>query len=263
MCLALVRRPGPLLADGLVTHQERVPVDVGVATAQWSAYVGALENSGWAILEIEPIDGCPDAVFVEDAIVVFDDLAVIARPGAPSRRPETASAEDAARRVGLPVHTIDAPATLDGGDVLKVDRTVYVGVGGRTTPSAVDQLETLLSPHGWTVRRVPVQRVLHLKSAVTALPDGTIIGFPDHVDEVATYDRFMPVPEPEGAHLVLLGNDRLLMSSSAPQTADQFSAMGYTPVQVEISEFEKLEGCVTCLSVRIRHPANARYPQDG
>jgi dimethylargininase len=162
--------------------------------------------------------------------------------------------------VGLAVHTIDAPATLDGGDVLKVDRTVYVGIGGRTTPSAVDQLETLLSPRGWTVRPVPVQRVLHLKSAVTALPDGTIIGFPDHVDDIATYVPFIPVPEPEGAHVVLVGDDRLLMSSSAPLSADRLSAMGYTPVQVDISEFEKLEGCVTCLSVRIRHQAFTQNP---
>ena len=254
MSLALVRRPGPLLADGLVTHQERVPVDVGIAAAQWSAYVEALENAGWAILEVEPIDECPDAVFVEDVMIVFDDLAVITRPGARSRRPETAAAEVAARRVGLAVHQIEAPATLDGGDVLKVGRTVYVGTGGRTTSAAVDQLATLLSPRGWTVRPVPVERVLHLKSAVTALPDGTIIGFPEHVDEVATYERFMPVPEPEGAHVVLLGDDRLLISSSAPRTADRLSAMGYSPFEVEISEFEKLEGCVTCLSVRVRHP---------
>ncbi len=121
--------------------------------------------------------------------------------------------------------------------------------------SAVAQLETMLSSRGWVVRPVPVRRVLHLKSAVTALPDGTIIGYPDHVDEVAVYDRFMAMPEPEGGHVVLLGDGRLLMSTSAPESADRLSAMGYNPVQVDISEFEKLEGCVTCLSVRIRNPA--------
>jgi dimethylargininase len=238
-----------------VTHQERVPVDVEIAMQQWSSYVETLHGAGWAISEIEPVEDCPDAVFVEDVIIVFDDLAVIARPGAQSRRPEVTGAEEAARRIGLDICRIEAPGTLDGGDVLKVDRTVYVGLGARTTTSAVAQLETLLSPRGWVVRPVPVRRVLHLKSAVTALPDGTIIGHPDHVDEVASYDRFMAMPEPEGGHVVLLGDDRLLMSSSAPESAARLSAMGYRPVQVDISEFEKLEGCVTCLSVRIRHPA--------
>nr|MDJ0792417.1 dimethylarginine dimethylaminohydrolase [Acidimicrobiia bacterium] len=140
------------------------------------------------------------------------------------------------------------------GDVLKVGRTVYVGIGERTTASAVAQLETLLSSRGWLVRPVPVRQVLHLKSAVTALPDGTIIGYPDLVDEVATYEKFMAMPEPEGGHVVLLGDDQVLMSSSAPKSAARLSALGYRPVQVDISEFEKLEGCVTCLSVRIRHP---------
>jgi len=255
MPLALVRRPGPELENGLVTHQDRVPVDIQLAVRQWSAYVETLRGSGWTISEVEPAEDCPDAVFVEDAIIVFDDLAVIARPGAPSRRPEVAGTEEAALRIGLDIHRIEAPGTLDGGDVLKVDRTVYVGLGARTTKSAVAQLETLLSPRGWVVRPIPVRRVLHLKSAVTALPDGTIIGYADHVDDPATYERFMAMPEPEGGHVVLVGDDTLLMSTSAPESADRLSAMGYKTVQVDISEFEKLEGCVTCLSVRIRHPA--------
>jgi dimethylargininase len=238
-----------------VTHQERVPVDIQLAVHQWSAYVETLRGAGWAISEIEPAEDCPDAVFAEDVVIVFDDLAVIARPGAPSRRPEVAGAEEAALRIGLDIHRIEAPGTLDGGDVLKVDRTVYVGLGARTTKSAVTQLETLLSPRGWVVRPIPVRRVLHLKSAVTALPDGTIIGYPDHVDEVAIFDRFMAMSEPEGGHVVLLGDDTLLMSASAPESADRLSAMGYNTVRVDISEFEKLEGCVTCLSVRVRHPA--------
>jgi dimethylargininase len=234
-----------------------VPVDIDLAMSQWSAYVETLRDTGWDIWEVDPVDDCPDAVFIEDAIVVFDDLAVVARPGAVSRRSETAGAEEAARRLGLDIHRIEAPGTLDGGDVLKVDRTAYVGVGGRTTLHAVNQLDAVLSSRGWIVRPVPVRRVLHLKSAVTALPDGTIIGSPDHVDEVASYGRFMAMLEPEGAHVVLLGDDKLLMSSSAPASAARLATMGYRPVHVDISEFEKLEGGVTCLSVRIRHPAIA------
>jgi len=260
MRTALVRRPGPRLADGLVTHQERVPIDVDLAVVQWTAYVDALRVDGWEVVEVEPADECPDAVFVEDALVVFDDLAVVTRPGAESRLAETAGAEAAARELGLDVHLIDEPVTLDGGDVLKVGRDVYVGIGGRTSPQAVAQLAVLLSPRGWIVRPVPVHRVLHLKSAVTALPDGTFVGFPDLVDDPTAFDPFRPVPEPAGAHVVVLGGDgggddapgRLLMAADAPATAAAFRDDGYETVEVDISEFEKLEGCVTCLSVRVR-----------
>jgi dimethylargininase len=250
--LALVRRPGPKLDHGIVTHLERVPVDLALAGRQWEAYVAAMASAGWTIAEVEPADKCPDAVFVEDALVVFDDLALITRPGDGRRREEVAGAERAARRLDLEIAFIDAPATLDGGDVLKVGRNVFVGVSARTDRAAVDQLAEIVSARGWTVRPVPVRRVLHLKSAVTALPDGTVIGHPQLVDDVSSFERFLPVPEPAGAHVVLLGHDRLLMASSAPRSAEIFETLGYHPIAVDISEFEKLEGCVTCLSVRVR-----------
>ncbi len=249
---ALVRPPGPLLADGLVTHSARVPVDIELAAEQWRAYVAAMQADGWDTTEVERADDCPDAVFIEDAMVVFGDRCVVARPGALSRRAEVVGAETAAIAAGLEVHHIVEPGTLDGGDVLKVDRMVYVGVGGRTNAEAVAQLTALLMPWGWDVRAVPVRSVLHLKSAVTALPDGTIVGYPDLVDEPSAFERFLPVPEPAGAHVVVLGDDRLLMAADAPQSAALFRSMGYETVEVDISEFEKLEGCVTCLSVRIR-----------
>lgn len=249
---ALVRRPGPLLADGLVTHIDRSSIDVELARQQWSGYVAALQMSGWTVSEVAPADDCPDAVFIEDAMVVFDDLCVITRPGAASRQPEVAGAEAAAVAAGLEIDRIVEHGTLDGGDVLKVGRTVYVGVGGRTNAPAVAQLAFVLAPRGWEVRPVPVHRVLHLKSAVTALPDGTVVGYPDLVDEASAFEPFLAVPEPAGAHVVLLGGDRLLMSAGAPQTAMLYRSKGYEVFQVDISEFEKLEGCVTCLSVRIR-----------
>ncbi len=252
MPTAIVRRPGLTLADGLVTHRERVPVDVELAARQWEEYVRVFDERGWVILEVEPADDCPDAVFVEDALVVFDDVAVVTRPGAESRRAETVAAEAAACALGLTVHHVADPGTLDGGDVLKVGRDVYVGVSGRTNAPAVAQLATLLSPRGWVVRPVPVHRVLHLKSAVTALPDGTVIGHPDLVDDTSAYDRFESVTEPAGSHVVVLDERSLLMAADAPATAAGLRRRGYDVVEVDISEFEKLEGCVTCLSVRVR-----------
>lgn len=249
---ALVRRPGPRLADGLLTHLERVPVDVDLALAQWRGYVDAMEAEGWTCIEVDPADDCADAVFVEDTVVVYGDLAVISRPGALERRGETPGTEAALRGLGYRIAHIEDPGTLDGGDVLKHDGTVWVGLGGRTNQAGVDQLAAHLAPLGATVVAVPVTKVLHLKSAVTALPDGTVVGFPPLVDDESTYPRFLPVPEEPGSHVVLLDDATVLMATSAPLTRALFEERGLRVVAVDMSEFEKLEGCVTCLSVRLR-----------
>jgi len=249
---ALVRRPGPRLDDGLLTHLERVPVDLALAEQQWQSYVEALRAEGWETIEVPPADDCPDAVFVEDTVVMLDDLAVISRPGADERKPETAATEATLASLGYRIAHIEAPGTLDGGDVLKHDRTVWVGVGGRTNAAAVEQLAAHLAPLGARVVGVPVALVLHLKSAVTALPDGTVVGFEPLVDDPAAWDSFLPVPEEGGSHVVVLDESTVLMSTSAPLSKALFEERGLRVVAVDISEFEKLEGCVTCLSVRLR-----------
>ncbi|MFC8080713.1 dimethylargininase [Streptomyces sp. NPDC057307] len=249
---ALIRRPGPRLTEGLVTHLERTPVDAGLALAQWEAYTAALREHGWRTTEVAPADDCPDAVFVEDPVVVFRDVALIARSGAESRRPETAAVEEALAALGCRVERVTEPGTLDGGDVLKVGDTVYVGQGGRTNEEGLRQLGAAFEPLGARVVAVPVSKVLHLKSAVTALPDGTVIGYAPLVDDPSLFPRFLSVPEEAGSHVVLLGGEKLLMAASAPRSAELFAGLGLEPVPVDISEFEKLEGCVTCLSVRLR-----------
>jgi dimethylargininase len=249
---ALVRRPGPGLADGLVTHIERTPVDGDLALRQWQGYVDALRAEGWETVEVPPADDCPDAVFVEDTVVVHGDLAVIARPGADRRRPEVPGTEATLRDLGYRIARIEAPGTLDGGDVLKHDGTVWVGLGGRTDETGAEQLAALLRPRGVEVVGVPVSRVLHLKSGVTALPDGTVVGYEPLVDDPRRWPSFLAVPEAEGAHVVLLDASTVLMSASAPATRALFEQRGLRVVAVDITEFEKLEGCVTCLSVRLR-----------
>ncbi len=253
---ALVRRPGPRLADGIVTHIERTAVDIERAGAQWVEYVAALAGAGWDIVEVEPADDCPDGVFIEDALVVFGDLAVVCRPGAKSRQAELPGARAAADRAGLTVVAIEAPGTLDGGDVLEVGSTIYVGHGGRTNAAGIAQLGELLRPRGLTVIAVPTTKVLHLKSAVTALPDGTVIGYEPLVDDPSVFPGFLAVPEEQGAHVVLLGENRVLMAAGCPATEEALGSRGLEPVAVDIGEFEKLEGCVTCLSVRIRPDAD-------
>jgi len=249
---ALVRRPSPRLAEGVVTHIERVPVDVDLALQQWDGYVAALRTEGWETVEVPPSPDCPDSVFVEDTALVYADLALIARPGADSRKPETAATEQTLREMGYRIAHIEAPGTLDGGDVLKHDGTVWVGLGGRTNQVGADQLARHLEPLGARVVCVPLTKVLHLKSAVTALPDGTVVGFEELVDDPTVWSQFLTVPEEPGAHVVVLDEKTVLMSTSAPRTRRIFEARGLRVVGVDMTEFEKLEGCVTCLSIRLR-----------
>ncbi|MWV57294.1 dimethylargininase [Rathayibacter sp. VKM Ac-2754] len=250
--IALVRAPALNLDAGELTHLERVPVDQEKAQKQWEAYVDALDEAGWETVEVAPAPAMADSVFLEDAVVVVGDHAVLTRPGAESRRGEVAAAEEAASALDLTLHRIEAPGTLEGGDVLKVGSTVYVGRGGRTNAEGIAQLRALLGPLGFNVVAVPLTRVLHLKSAVTALPDGTVIGWEPVVDEPRLFPSFLPMPEEPGAHVVVLDPSTLLMAASAPRSAALLRDLGYTVVTVDISEFEKLEGCVTCLSVRVR-----------
>jgi len=249
---ALIRRPSPRITEGIVTHIERQPVDFSLAREQWDGYVRAVEAAGWETIEVPGGEDFPDGAFIEDTMVVYRDLAVMARPGAEARRPEVAEAEKVVEGLGYSVGRIESPGTLDGGDVLKVGGTVYVGRGGRTNEEGVGQLREALAPAGATVVGVPVTKVLHLKSAVTALPDGSVIGYPPLVDDPSPFPRFVAVPEESGSHVVLLGENRLLMAADCPESAGQFASMGYEPVTVDIGEFQKLEGCVTCLSVRLR-----------
>jgi dimethylargininase len=248
---ALVRRPSPRLAEGLVTHLERTTIDSELAESQWHGYVDALHASGWATTEVLAADDHPDAVFVEDTVVVFGDTAVITRPGAEQRAGETAGTTATVQQLGYRVLTMQS-GTLDGGDVLKVGDRVYVGRGGRTDPAGLAEFRSLVQPLGYTVIGVPLTKVLHLKSAVTALPDGSIVGFPPLVDDPAFFPHFRPMPEEAGSHVVDLGGGRLLIAASAPRSAELLAGLGYQPVVVDITEFEKLEGCVTCLSVRLR-----------
>jgi dimethylargininase len=250
--IAIVRAPAGNLADGELSHLDREPIDVTLADTQWDAYVAALTANEWDVVEVPIGEGLADSVFIEDAVVLFGGTAVITSPGAESRRPETAAVESTVRELGLRIERISLPGTLDGGDILKVGATVFVGRGGRTNADGIRQLRAIVGPLGYTVTAVPMSKALHLKSAVTALPDGTVIGYLPVVDDPAIFGRFLAMPEEGGAHVVILAADTLLMAASAPRSVALVEDLGYHVVTVDISEFEKLEGCVTCLSVRVR-----------
>jgi dimethylargininase len=239
------------MGDGLVTHLERTTVDAARAAEQHAAYVAALAGAGWAIREVAPADELPDSAFVEDTVVVVGDLAVLARPGADGRQAEVAGTEEAIRSLRLEVARIEAPGTLDGGDTLQVGSTVYVGRGDRTNAEGIRQLRRHAATRGRTVVAVHLHRVLHLKSAVTALPDGTFIASDASLFDAAPFPTMRQVPEEGGSHVILMGGATIIMAASAPRSAEMFDDLGFDVITVDIGEFEKREGCVTCLSVLI------------
>jgi dimethylargininase len=242
------------MADGIVTYGERTPVDPELAAKQHAAYVGAIADAGWAIQEVEHADSLPDSAFVEDTLVVCGGLAVLTRPGAAERRAELAGSEEAVRALALELARIEEPGTLDGGDVLQVGRTLYAGRGGRTNAEGIRQLSRLVASRGFEVVPVPLHRVLHLKSAVTALPDGTVIAADPSLLDTSPFATLRMVPEEAGSHVILLGGHTLLMAASAPRSAELFEEWGFNVIAVDIGEFEKMEGCVTCLSVLVEQP---------
>ena len=232
---------------------EREPIDVTRANAQHAAYRQALVDAGAQIVILPALDALPDAMFVEDTAIVLDELAIIAPMGAPSRQPETAAIADTLKAY-RPVHALTPPATLDGGDVLHVGRTLYVGQTPRTNRAALDQLRVLLKPFGYEVMGVPVTKCLHFKSGCAAIGDRVLVN-PDWVapsvfagHEIVTVDP----TEPWGANVLAIGHT-VLIPASAPRTRDRLRAAlaGIDVVAVDVSELQKAEAGVTCMSILI------------
>ena len=252
MFVAITRAVSPTLAACELTHLERAPIDVDRARAQHRAYEQALADAGGRVQQLETSAAMPDSVFIEDIAVVFDELAVITRPGADSRRGEIAAVA-AALEPFRPLHEIQSPGTLDGGDVLVVGHRVFVGVSTRTNEAAIAQLRQMLGPRGYTVCATKVTGCLHLKSAVTALDDSTLLVNRAWI-EPAAFDGFALVDvdpaEPSAANALRLA-DRIIFPSAFPRTVRRIEARGLHVVTVDADELAKAEGAVTCCSVII------------
>jgi dimethylargininase len=229
------------------------------AAGQHGRYLELLRSHGWAIVDAPPLDDHPDGVFVEDTLVVVGGSIVLTRPGAISRRTEVASMESVIGDRGYQVARITGDATLDGGDVLVTERHVFVGMSTRTSRSGAEQLAPVARREGREVVHVPVTRCLHLKTAITELPDGTLIAAEELLDTRAVTDhgyRVLRTDEPAGANVLTLGAT-VAVSSHAPRTAHLLGSLGFDIEQPDISEFHKLEAGLTCLSVLIPgHPPN-------
>ena len=247
---ALVRPPTAAIRDCALTFLERQPIDFERARAQHVAYVAALQAVGVEVRELSPEPDLPDAVFVEDTAVVVDECAVIMRPGIESRQGETPSIASALAAV-RPTVRITAPGTIEGGDVLRVGRTFFVGQTPRTNAEGTRQFAALLQPHGYEVVPVNPTGCLHLKSAATFVGDETILVNPEWI-AVDIFSRWQCIPvaqaEPCGANAVLAG-DVVHLAASAPLTRRKLDALGFATAAIDTSEFEKAEAALTCLSL--------------
>ena len=231
-----------------------MPIDVEVARAQHRAYQDALIAAGYRVEQLDADASMPDSVFVEDTAIVFDELALITRPGAESRRREL-PAITAALAAYRELATIEPPGTVDGGDVLVAGRRVFVGRTTRTNDAAVSQMRQLLEPRGYIVIPTEVRgECLHLKSAVTAIDDDRLLVNPAWIDADA-FAPFTLIPvaaeEPSAANVLRLA-DRVVAAAEYPRTADRLAALGVRLELVAAGELAKAEGAVTCCSLIIR-----------
>ena len=260
--LAFTRAVPASFAHCELTHLARVPIDAGRAAAQHGLYEAALRALGVEVVRLPETPDLPDSVFVEDAAVVLDELAVLTRPGAPSRRPEIPSVAQSLAPY-RELRFIAAPGTLDGGDVLRIGKRIYVGLSGRTNPAGIAQLAAFLEPFGYCVEGIALTGCLHLKSAITsigAIDDETIVLNPAWVDGSgfrAGKTVEVDPAEPMAANVLAIGNS-VLVNASAPRTAERIVAAGYDVVAVDQSELAKAESGLTCCSLLLARAAGCR-----
>ena len=250
--VAIVRPVSAAMARCELSFVERTPLDPPRAASQHQAYVGALRRRGCAIVELPALDEYPDSVFVEDTALVFDELAVLTRPGAASRRGEVASVA-AALRAYRPLHGIDGEGTLDGGDVLRIGREVYVGRSARSNDEGIAQLRSLLAAHGYRVHALDTRGCLHLKSAVTQVAEDTVLVQPAWLDPAPfTAMRIIEVHEDEehAANALRVGGG-IVYPDCFPRTLARLHATGVEATTVDVSELQKAEGAVTCCSLLV------------
>lgn len=250
MLLAITRAVSRSIIHCELTHLARTPIDVERARRQHAEYEAALRRLGAAVISLPEEPTLPDAVFVEDTALVLDECAVILRPGAESRRPE---AESIARLLSRyrKLYNVQAPARVDGGDLLQIGRDLYLGLSTRSEATAAEQLRTMLEPLGYRIHEVEVTGCLHLKSAATRVQEDTLLINPAWIDKrgfhgVKTIE--IDASEPYAANAVLLGNS-VIYPTAFPKTYRRLVSAGLEVVTVAADELAKAEGAVTCCSL--------------
>jgi dimethylargininase len=248
--LAITRGISPRFSECEITHIDRTPIDLDIARAQHSKYVHTLKQFGCHVLELPAETDLPDSVFVEDTAFILPHAAVITRPGADSRKPETETIIQAlSPHIDL-LH-IREPATLDGGDVLVIGKNIFVGMSTRSNQDAINQLNEMLKDDGYLVSGVPMHECLHLKSAVTRVDDNTLLINKNWVvaHHFEQYDLIEVHPsEPYAANCLPVGY-AIIYPTSFPRTDERLKARGYHVINVNVDELAKAEGAVTCCSL--------------
>jgi dimethylargininase len=250
MGVALTREISPAFNACELTHVARVPIDLDRARAQHRDYEARLVEAGCRVQRLAAGAHLPDSVFIEDTAVVFDEIAIVARPGAVSRRAETEAVAEALRPYRTLVH-IESPGTLDGGDVLCSGRRVFVGRSSRTNDGGVAQLRRALAPYAYEVAVVSVRGALHLKSAVTAVAPDLLLMNPGWVSRelFAPFEILEVDPREPGAANALRVGTRVIFPTAFPRTRERLEARGLKLLTVDASEVAKAEGAVTCCSL--------------
>lgn len=248
--IAVTRDVSASIVNCQLTHLAREPIDVDRARSQHAEYERALERQGCTVQRLAAGADMPDSVFVEDIAIVFDEIAVVTRPGALSRRPECPEVV-AALTPYRRIVSIVAPGTLDGGDVLVVGRSVFVGRTSRTNDAGIDQLRAAVAPFAYVVLPTSVRGCLHLKSAITALDDRTLLANRRWIaeEEFSGFDLLdIDATESMAANIVRVDNN-LLYATGFPRTLERLMRRGYVVTAIDVSEIAKAEGAVTCCSV--------------
>ncbi len=250
MPIAITRALSANLANCELSFVERAPIDLALARVQHAAYQDALIAAGCELIDLPAQDALPDAVFVEDTALVLDEVAIMTRPGAAARRAEGATVAEALRAF-RPLLAIDSPGTLDGGDVMRIGRTLHVGESARSNRAGIEQLRALLAPFGYTVASHTTRGCLHLKSAVTLIAPGTLLINPDWIDraEFADFELIEVDSQEEHAANALRIGDSIVYPSCFPRTQGKLERAGVHVRTVEVSELQKAEGAVTCCSL--------------
>jgi dimethylargininase len=240
-----------------LTYRGWEPIDFGRAVAQHSAYAALLRTLGLEVIELPPDPAFPDCCFVEDTAVVLDEAALMAMPGASSRRGEIAAVEATLERF-RPLERTPFPATLEGGDVLRVGHRLFVGRSPRTNEAGIARLAAVAEPLGYRVQSVTVTGCLHLKSAVTALDDERLLANPAWVDTTPFNGLGVvrvALEEPGAANVLRVGG-LVVAHPGFPRTLDRLSSLGYAVRPLDISEFLKAEAALTCKSLLFRAPSS-------
>ena len=248
--IAVMRGVPPTLADCELSFREREPIDLERAIAQHAAYAALMRTLGLEVVELPADPAFPDCCFVEDVAVVLDEVALLTRPGALSRRGEVQAVEAVLARY-RPIETTPPPATLEGGDVLRVAHTLYVGRSARTNEAGVARLAALAEPHGYRVVPVPVTGCLHLKSAVTALDQERVLVNRDWLDPspFRGLELVDVAAEEPGAANVLRVAGLVIAHPGFPRTLERVASLGYSVRPLDVSEFLKAEAALTCKSL--------------